>query len=251
MSIPNPLKCLELGNEYCLFDACQIDDFSPKMLSALYWQKHKAVTGSAQGRGTTWFVKYISKNHDQAQHWVLRHYYRGGLVGKLIKDSYIFTGQKRTRAAKEFSLLSHMQALTLPAPKPIAYRVIRNGLIYQADLLSTRIENAQDLVAILSESNISADVWKKIGATIKRFHHHNIYHHDLNAHNILIDKADNVFLIDFDRGEIRDHNQSGWQKDNLDRLQRSLLKEQKQLPNFHWTHENWQLLLKAYLSHEP
>lgn len=251
MSITHTVKCFQHQNEYCLYDAKQIDDFSPNMLSALYWQKNKAVTGSAQGRGTTWFVKYTPKHNKQTQHWVLRHYYRGGLIGKLINDSYIFTGQTRTRAAQEFSLLAHMQALALPAPKPIAYRVVRSGLIYQADLLSTRIENAQDLVAILTTKSISPHVWQKIGATIKRFHHHNIYHHDLNAHNILIDEAENVFLIDFDRGEIRANNQSGWQKDNLDRLQRSFLKEQKQLLNFHWTHENWQLLLETYLSHAP
>lgn len=248
MSQNQQVACVQLGNSYCLFDRNEITDFSPEMLCAQYWQENNAITGSAQGRGTTWFVQYLNKTNGQAQHWVLRHYYRGGLVGKLINDSYFFTSQKNTRAAKEFALLAHMQTLALPAPKPIAYRVTRNGLFYQADLLSSRIDNAQDLVAILSVRAISDDLWHTIGATIKRFHAQGIYHHDLNAHNILLNAQDEVFLIDFDRGEVKSANQASWQQANMARLQRSFLKECKQLPRFHWQIENWQLLYEGYLS---
>lgn len=243
------IKVHQQGKDYCLYDSSEINDFVPDMLNASYWQNKGAITGSAQGRGTTWFIKTINHPSKQEKHWVLRHYYRGGLIGKIINDSYWFTSQEDSRAAREFSLLEHMQKLALPAPKPIAYRVIRHGLLYSADLLSSRIEHAQDLVALLSKQAISADLWKNIGATIKRFHDHNIYHHDLNAHNILIDKNDNVFLIDFDRGEIRSSNQASWQQANMARLQRSFIKELNQLPTFHWEHDNWQLLLESYLSH--
>ncbi len=243
------LEVFEEANTYCLFDKNEIKNFSSRMLSAQYWQEKNAITGSAQGRGTTWFIQYNDKKSNQSKHWVLRHYYRGGLIGKIINDSYLFTTQKNTRAAREFDLLALMQELSLPAPKPIAYRVIRQGLFYQADLLSSRIENSQDLVAILSKQSISNDLWKKIGETIKHFHDHNIYHHDLNAHNILIDEQKNVFLIDFDRGEVRASNQSVWQKNNIARLQRSFLKEIKQHPNFYWQMESWRLLLEGYLSY--
>jgi len=249
MSRDMQIEVVKDKNNYCLFDRNEIEGFSANMLSAQYWQEKNAVTGSAQGRGTTWFVQYNSKNTEQEKHWVLRHYYRGGLIGKIINDSYLFTSHKNTRAEREFTLLAHMQELALPAPKPIAYRVTRRGLFYCADLLSSRIENAQDLVAILSKQSISNDLWKKIGATIKRFHDNNIYHHDLNAHNILIDEQNNAFLIDFDRGEVKTSNQASWQQSNMARLQRSFLKELKQLPNFHWKMENWQLLLEGYLSH--
>lgn len=249
MSSSLPIKALQQGKCDCLYDSNEINSFDPKMLDASYWQKENAITGSAQGRGTTWFVKHSNKPNGQTKHWVLRHYYRGGLIGKIINDSYWFTSQKNTRAAREFDLLSYMQKLALPAPKPIACRVTRHGLFYRADLLSSRIENAQDLVAILSEKTLSDALWKKIGITIKRFHDNNIYHHDLNAHNILIDNNDNVFLIDFDRGEVRKSNQASWQQANMARLQRSFLKEQNKLPTFHWQHDNWQLLLEGYLSH--
>ncbi len=234
------IKVYEQGNCYCLYDELAIAQFSPDMLKAQYWQNTNAVTGSAQGRGTTWFVQH--NNH----HWVLRHYYRGGLIGKLVKDSYLFTSLKNTRAAQEFALLAHMQTLSLPVPKPVAYRIVRRGFLYRADILSSRIENAQDLVAILSKQALTTDIWKKIGVTIKQFHDNNIYHHDLNAHNILINEQQEVFLIDFDRGELREADSSGWQQSNIARLLRSFTKELNKLKNFNWSEENWQMLLKGY-----
>ena len=232
-------KVLQQENVYCVFNEEKIPAFSPEMLSEDYWLKHNAVTGSAQGRGTTWFVSY------QEQQWVLRHYYRGGLIGKFNKDSYWFSGQKNTRAAREFSLLLTLQQLGLPAPEPVAYRVIRQGLFYRADLLSTRIADAEDLVGILSRQHLSETVWMDIGATIRRFHDHGIYHHDLNAHNILLGKKNQVSLIDFDRGEQRQVNTS-WQQANIERLLRSFRKEQAKIPGFCWQPENWQVLLPGY-----
>ncbi len=215
--------------------------FSVQMFDSDYWQQQNAIIGSAQGRGTTWFVLY------NEQQWVLRHYYRGGLIGKLIKDSYLFTSLDKTRSVQEFKLLQHMQALALPAPAPVACRVIRDGLFYQADLLTQRIENANDLVALLTKENLDKALWAKIGATIGKFHLQGIYHHDLNAHNILIDQQEKIWLIDFDRGEQRAVS-TLWQQANMARLLRSFRKEKKQLTPFCWQESDWQYLLAGYQS---
>ena len=248
MKLGVSVKVWQQNNIYCRYDNDAIAEFSANMLTPQYWQTRNAITGSAQGRGTTWFVCYQPENIPE-QHWVLRHYYRGGLIGKLINDSYWFSSQRSTRAAREFDLLAYMQTVDLPAPKPLAYRVVKHGLIYQADLLSSRIEHAQDLVAILSKQTINESLWEKIGITIKGFHDENIYHHDLNAHNILINNKDEVFLIDFDRGEMRSKNQQRWQQANMNRLHRSFMKEQNKLDSFHFSTENWRVLLEGYLSH--
>jgi 3-deoxy-D-manno-octulosonic acid kinase len=245
MSKSSQLECFQQGNTYCLFDQHEITNFSPEMLSAKFWQERNAITGSAQGRGTTWFVKQNDNKNEQENNWVLRHYYRGGLIGKIINDSYLFTSQKNTRAAREFTLLAHMQTLSLPAPKPIAYRITRHGLFYRADLLSSRIENAQDLVAILMKKSITDDLWFNIGKTIKRFHEQGIYHHDLNAHNILVDNSNKPWLIDFDQGEQRAIKQD-WQQRNIQRLLRSFNKEQNKLTTFNWLEKNWETLLAGY-----
>jgi len=232
-------KNVQNNNIYCLYDANRVDNFSTDMLDSHYWQKKNAIVGSAQGRGTTWFVQI------QQQQWVLRHYYRGGMIGKFVEDKYVYTTQSATRAAREFKLLKTLQSLNLPAPNPIAYRVIRKGFFYQADLLSERIVNAEDLVAKLSTSTISNELWQKIGATIKQFHQHGIYHHDLNAHNILIDQDNKVWLIDFDQGEQRKVADK-WQQANMARLRRSFNKEQQRLENFQWQENHWITLMQGY-----
>ncbi len=238
---PCDKKVFQQDNIYCLYDQQKIKIFSCEMFNSHYWQERNAITGSAQGRGTTWFLV-----HEQ-HHWVLRHYYRGGLIGKFNKDSYFFSSIKNTRAAQEFSLLETLQQLDLPAPQPIAYRVVKKGLFYHADLLSKRIEHAQDLVAILSQRSISTSLWQKIGAMIAEFHHNGIYHHDLNAHNILVDNNDKVWLIDFDRGEQRSVK-SNWQQKNMSRLLRSFTKEKLKIANFHWQQQDWQDLLDGYIT---
>jgi 3-deoxy-D-manno-octulosonic acid kinase len=243
-------KTFQQGDIYCLFDPDLIDKFTPEMLSEHYWQKNNNIVGSAQGRGTTWFVRYQHEDKNENKHqyqWVLKHYYRGGLIGKFNRDSYFYTGIKQTRAAKEFALLRAMAALGLPIPQPVAYRVIKKGLTYQADILTARIENAQDLVALLSQKALPEKTWQAIGRCIQSFHQQGIYHHDLNAHNVLLDENDKIWLIDFDQGEQRTPAKK-WQQANIDRLLRSFHKEQKKIENFHWHTDCWQHLMEGYLS---
>ena len=123
----------------------------------------------------------------------------------------------------------------------------KSGLSYQADILTARITDAQDLVAVLSTSAVTEQMWQSIGRCIKAFHQQGIYHHDLNTHNILIDKHEKIWLIDFDRGEQRQPNKK-WQQSNLDRLLRSFNKEKAKLSVFNWCADDWQLLLEGYLS---
>jgi len=235
-------KSFQQGNIYCLYDEQFIDTFVPEMLCDKYWQQRNLITGSAQGRGTTWFIETTNKDK-----WVLRHYYRGGLIGKLNKDKYWFNGYSSTRAVREFSLLKVMKTLDLPAPSPIACRIVKSGLFYQADLLSSRINHSKDLVARLSEAKLDNDTWLRIGKMIKKFHDNGIYHHDLNSHNILLDNTNKAWLIDFDRCEQRKVEKT-WQQANLNRLLRSFRKEKAKLPNFFWEEESWQLLIEGYLS---
>jgi 3-deoxy-D-manno-octulosonic acid kinase len=238
---PCSKKVYENNNVFCIHDENEVVDFTPEFLDGEFWQSKNAVVGTAQGRGVTWFIQHDNKD------WVLRHYYRGGMIGKFNKDSYIYSGVENTRAAIEFELLNHMRLLSLPVPKPIAYRVIKTGLFYKADLLTERVCNAQDLVSLLTKQVVSPALWKSIGHTIQQFHHHNIYHHDLNIHNILIDEDDKVWIIDFDRGEVRSTSDS-WKKQNMSRLLRSFNKEKNKLADLHWEVTDWDILLEGYSS---
>ncbi len=233
------VKLLQQNALSCLYDAELIPDFTPKMFTKDYWQERDAVLGHATGRGITWFVK-----HDNAN-LVLRHYYRGGLVGRMLTDQYVYPGLEKTRAVQEFLLLAKLNALNLPAPKPVAVNIERSGLIYRSDILIELIPGAKDLVGLLQEGPIDETLWHKIGETIKAFHQHRIYHHDLNSHNIMLDDKQHVWLIDFDQGQQMAKG-GDWQKQNMLRLLRSFRKEKNKLDTFHWEEKDWQALMTGY-----
>ncbi len=208
-----------------------------------YWQKQDLICGQAKGRFITWFIKPFKQESVQ---WVLRHYYRGGLVAKLSKDSFFYTGIKNTRCYLEVSLLLKMFDLNLPVPKPVAARVIKKGLFYQADLLMEKLD-AVDLCGVLKERSLSSKEWNNIGDVIANFHSNGVYHSDLNAHNVMLGSSGKVWLIDFDRCEIR-KNKTVWQQQNLARLKRSFLKEKTLHSNFYFDEKCWGDLIDGYES---
>lgn len=226
-----------LKSQIILFNAEHFSDPSPILFSNQYWQSKNALTGQARGRGTTYFFQ-----HNQ-HHYVLRHYCRGGLIGKILTDQYLYTGLEQSRAWQEFKLLEHMQNLNLACPAPIAAMLSQKGLYYHADLISTKIANAKDLSQILLKETLNGDVWQEIGQTIAQFHNNQVYHHDLNIHNIMLDTEHKAWLIDFDKCGIKQG--LDWKKANIARLKRSFEKE-KRLHNILWQQADWQTLISAY-----
>ncbi|ERM63342.1 3-deoxy-D-manno-octulosonic acid kinase, partial [Vibrio mimicus CAIM 1882] len=173
-------------------DALLLEDPS-QCCNPEFWQQNDKVLGSATGRGTTWFVQL------QQTQGALRHYRRGGLFGKVVADSYWFSGWEKTRSYQEFMLLNRLREAGVNVPRPIAARVKKHGLLYKADLLSEKVLNARDLVSILQEKPISAELYRKIGREIRKMHDAQVNHTDLNIHNILIDDQEKVWIIDFDK----------------------------------------------------
>ncbi|MBE8606847.1 MULTISPECIES: 3-deoxy-D-manno-octulosonic acid kinase [Vibrio] len=208
-----------------------------QIFEAEYWQQQDAISGSAQGRGTTWFIRL-----DGIQA-ALRHYRRGGLFGKLVEDQYRFSDWESTRCAMELNVLKALANAGVNVPKPIAARAIKSGLLYRADLMSERIPNAKDLVDVLVNGPIDADVYRRIGQEVRKMHDAGVNHTDLNIHNILLDDSQRVWIIDFDKCG----HQAGddWKEDNLNRLKRSFLKEVNKR-QIQWQEPDWELLLQGY-----
>ena len=224
------MKIIKNKKQIIWYDDSILTDSPEQCCDPEYWQQQNKVIGSAQGRGTTWFVAF--DNMDAA----LRHYRRGGLFGKLIKDHYIFAGWEKTRSCQEFQLLNTLIEAGVNVPKPIAARAVKRTFCYQADLLSEKIPNARDLVAILQEQSLPKEIYQKIGNEIRKMHAAQVNHTDLNIHNILIDDNDKVWIIDFDKC----YQQKGddWKQGNWDRLKRSFIKEVDKR-NIHWNEEEW------------
>ncbi|WP_299685872.1 3-deoxy-D-manno-octulosonic acid kinase [uncultured Vibrio sp.] len=228
------MQTLNFDNQVIWFEESLISQQQAKCaFDAEYWQQKNRIIGSATGRGTTWFIELESM---QA---ALRHYRRGGLFGQLIKDSYIYTGDKKTRSYQEFELLKLLKRSGVNVPRPIAARVMKSGLSYKADLLSEKIPNARDLVAILMERPLSKAMYQKIGSEIHKMHAAQVNHTDLNIHNILVDDNDNIWIIDFDK--CFQQQGDNWKQGNWQRLKRSFEKERTKR-NIHWEESHWHWL---------
>ncbi|MBQ4859000.1 3-deoxy-D-manno-octulosonic acid kinase [Pseudoalteromonas sp. MMG007] len=206
---------------------------------ANYWQQQNKIVGAKKGRATAWFFK-----HDNLTA-VLRHYWRGGLVGKVLSDQYFYPGLESTRVYKEFSLMIKLIELGLNVPKPIAAKVSQSGLIYRGDIITQAISGAKSLLDILIERPLNSSELENIANTIAQFHKKGVYHADLNINNILFNDKDDVYIIDFDRGEIKQPN-AQWQQANIARLARSFLKEQGRNNNFYWQSNDWETLHTLY-----
>lgn len=239
-----------LGPEVSQFRQCCLDsgvywyqtDFFQRITEHCFnpewWQEQKAVLGSAGGRNTAWFVRH--HQHDM----VLRHYYRGGLVGRWVTDRFWREPVLQSRAMQEFSLLQWMHQQGLPVPRPCAARFCPEGHWYRADILVERIADSLDLAHILQQRPLSLEEWRAVGAVVAQLHTAGVYHADLNCHNILLDTRGRVWLIDFDRCGRRPPGT--WQRENLKRLLRSLRKEHTRLSRFCWREQDWQALEEGY-----
>lgn len=204
-----------------------------------YWQKHNKIVGAKKGRATAWFFK-----HDNLTA-VLRHYWRGGLVGKVLSDQYLYPGLENTRVYKEFSLMIKLIELGLNVPKPIAAKVSQSGLIYRGDIITQAVSGAKSVLDILIKRPLNNSELESIASTIALFHTKGVYHADLNINNILFNKNGDVYIIDFDRGEIKQPN-AQWQQANMARLARSFLKEQSRNNSFYWQSNDWETLHTIY-----
>ena len=235
----SPMKVISHAGHVCWFDPDCFSAFTPEQFTPGWWQSREWVLGQSRGRGITWFVQEPGKPA-----LVLRHYWRGGLMGRLLGDRFWLTPLARSRAMAEFSLLTRLRELGLPVPKPAAARRVRHGLFYRADLLIERIPGARDLVQILRERPLTPEEWRAIGQVIRQLHQAGAYHSDLNAHNLLLDGDDQIWVIDFDKCGLR--APGPWQAEMLARLLRSLRKEAGLHSEFHWQEADWMALLAGY-----
>lgn len=210
-----------------------VSDFQPDALGLA-----GRIESQAEGRGSAWFIRLGDERA------VLRHYYRGGLVAKLSKDSFFWTGAERSRAFAEFRLLEWMVLQGLPVPVPLGAKVQRSGLLYRCDLITRTLPHTQTLADRIAVDVLPAEVWAELGRVVRSMHALGVWHADLNAKNILIDDAGAVSLIDFDRCRRREGD--AWQQDNLLRLRRSLDKLLGLEQIRHFKEGDWQSLLDGY-----
>jgi len=239
------VKTHYFDNQIIQYDELIFPDPDNISFDPIVLEKLNVITGSATGRGTAYYLLISGVE------LVLRKYRRGGLIAKILNKNYIWRGLQHTRPWKEWNLLTDMLKLGLPVPQPVACRVGKINFIftffYDADFIMTRIKNSTSLSVRLINGELDDKIWQEIGQTIQQFHKHGFNHADLNAHNILLNDMNKVFLIDFDKCQWMPPAVS-WQQLNIARLKRSLLKLNQIETSFHYSNKNWQVLLDGYQS---
>ncbi len=184
-----------------------------------YWESENALNGQATGRGSAWFIDAPFGAG------VLRQYLRGGWAAKFSRNKYFFSRVSRSRPFREFRLLATLHEQGLPVPRPVAAMCEYHGLLSSGAIMTIRIPLAETLASWVAvvEFDSYHRCWAKVGQSIRRFHDAGVWHADLNARNILLNPAQQVFMLDFDRARFKPGQKVNG-KSNLARLKRSLLK---------------------------
>jgi 3-deoxy-D-manno-octulosonic acid kinase len=208
------------GEGSIVFDPGRVRQASPALFDPHTYGSDARPVQGAGGRGAAWFVD------GEFGAGVLRRYRRGGWAARASDDGYFWQGEERVRSLREFALLRHLHSLGLPVPAPIAAFYRRTGWRYRAAILVERVPGASSMVEAVDAGDAP---WDAIGCAIARCHARRAHHVDLNANNLLLDRARQPWLIDWDRGRI-EPGPGAWMERVLDRLQRSLHKECATVP---------------------
>jgi 3-deoxy-D-manno-octulosonic acid kinase len=229
-------------NGAILYDKAIINQISAERFTAEGWPHAEILTGSLRsgGRGNTMFVGNVPRQ------FVLRHYLRGGLIGKFNRDHYVFSGEDLTRPFQEWRLLDKLAANNINVPRPAAARFCRRGTFYTADIITVRIPDVVSLSEYIAIADRDEEFWQSVGAAIWKFHKAGVYHADMNAYNVQVDKDADIWMLDFDKGALKPPGT--WQQETLSRLHRSLKKVLGLDPKLHFHAGNWEQLLEGYFS---
>lgn len=199
-----------------VYDADSVQQPGKALFDPSFWERRGGLQGTAEGRGS---ALLLETDFGSA---VLKHYLRGGWVARFSRDRYLFTGPSRARPIAEFRTLLRLAAAGLPVPQPLAALCDHSAIFYRGALLTRRIMPAETFAERFGRDDDDAELWRRVGACIRRFHDYGVVHADLNARNILVGGAGEVHLIDFDRARFRPGSRAF--RANLARLQRSIKK---------------------------
>lgn len=225
-----------------LYDRQIINEISEDRFRPSGWLHAEPVGGSlrAAGRGKTMYVGNVPRQ------FVLRHYVRGGLIGKIVHDAFVFTGEADTRPFAEWRLLAKMVDRGLRVPRPAAARFRRHGPFYSADIITVRIPDIVPLSAYIAKGPAGVEFWQSLGAAVHAFQANGVYHADMNAYNLQIDADGELWMLDFDRGKLL--SPGPWQQQTVSRLHRSLEKIVRLDPKLHFRAADWEQFLEGYFN---
>jgi 3-deoxy-D-manno-octulosonic acid kinase len=213
----------------------QDEHFDPQ-----FWQQKPGFQATIGGRGGSCLIELDGRKA------VLRRYHRGGIMGRVFFDQYLWLGQSLSRPWREWDILLQARAADLPVPEPVAAFTCRSGLWYRAALITAFLDDTEMMTQRLQRESLSRECWNKLGLLVKQMHSAGIRHADLTSDNILMDSSDRFYLVDFDKARIM-NKLDDWQWRPLYRFQRSIEKRDGQ-QHLHYDADDWQALMDGYQS---
>ncbi|MCK5543238.1 MAG: hypothetical protein KAI40_11160 [Desulfobacterales bacterium] len=128
---------------------------------------------------------------------IIKHYTRGGLISFFNKNRYLVS--KKSRSELEFNFLIKAMRAGANVPQPIAFAK-KGTLFYKAWLITKEIENSKNFVEIAqNEKNKAISFLPAICENINKLIVSSIHHTDLHPGNIIINKSNKPFILDFDK----------------------------------------------------
>ncbi len=186
--------------------------------------------------------------------WAIRHYARGGrFVPTLLGDRYIRSG--RVRPYHEVVASEAARERGIPTPRVVAAAMYPAGIFYRADLVTTFVSNASDLVEALFDTSRKGaggaaerlDALRAAGELVRRMAAAGLRHRDIHARNILLKwkgATPMPHLLDLDRCEVRPKGVPLSPTSMHQRLRRSLRKWEYRT-GIHISDKEWDTLDQA------
>lgn len=150
---------------------------------------------------------------------VLRRFQRGGQAQRLVRDWYFFVN----RPWRELRAHVHAHRADVSVPEPLGVLWEQRGPLFRGAIASRFVE-AETLSRHFRGDAAGLDrTLRTLGAEIRKLHEAGVVHGDLQTGNILVG-AGGVYLIDFDKANIRKAIRPIDRAHNLLRLRRSFEK---------------------------
>jgi hypothetical protein len=134
---------------------------------------------------------------DAAGPVVVKPYRRGGLLGGVIRRTYLKGRQRRSQMEYEWLLRAGDMGLTVLTPVAFAFR---GHWFYRCWLVTQAISEARTLAEVsLQRPAAAASFLPEVARQMDLLVRHGVWHPDLHPGNVLVDGRDRLFLIDFDK----------------------------------------------------
>lgn len=135
---------------------------------------------------------------------------RGALVKRFHNPGAVQALRDRARADAEHDVLAALRARHVPVPRPLEVRRARRsrGLAGGWEVVMERIPDSTTLAEVLAGTSPSPvplpTLAARLGQLLARVHAEGLDHPDLHPGNVLVDRAGDVWLIDFHKARLRE-----------------------------------------------